>query len=145
MRIRPQQIQDGSRPATAAANERLSCRVFQGIVTVSKSPMLSPDIVKAAANDWIGNVRVCFSRLNRSSSRTNSGLPSANRATPASWLLQAIPRMFKADLFCFSHLRWRSNFKCIIGSQKWISINESSRIKRSMALKGHKIIRDGRS
>ena len=97
----------GKCPVTALAKERLSRRVSQGTVMQPTSSMPSPVFEKAAVSDRTGNCCVCFSRLNRSSSRTNSGLPSERSAMPASWLRQAIPRMFKSVPLVLGIIRLR--------------------------------------
>ena len=87
----------GRWPRTALANVRRNCRVSQGVVMTSMSPMPSFSSAKAASIESSGNLKVCFCRLNRSSSSTSAGTPSSSRATPLSWVSQTMPRILKAS------------------------------------------------
>src|SRR5262245_10232017 len=67
----------------------------QGVVITSMSAKPCPAALKASSRARLGNSRVCFCRLSRSSSMTRVGMPSSSRAIPASWVSVTIPRTFK--------------------------------------------------
>jgi hypothetical protein len=76
---------------TAENALRLKHCMSQGVVITSTSSMSSPWPLNAAVSERKGNRIVCFSRLNRSSSRTNVGTPSLSNSSPESWVLVTIP------------------------------------------------------
>ena len=90
----------GSWARTDLAKVRRSCGVSQGVVMTSMSPMRRFRSSRAAARERNGNLSVCFWRLNRSSSRTNAGMPSSSRAMPLSWVSQTIPRILNGCPSC---------------------------------------------
>ena len=87
-------LQAGNPSATAQNMLRRSDFISQGVVMTSISPTPRPWPSNAAFSERNGNFRVCFSRLNRSSSKTIVGMPSLSSARPESWVLVTMPRMF---------------------------------------------------
>src|SRR6476659_7101752 len=76
----------GNPSRTAANIIRHSDRMCHGVVITSMPARLKPRSSKAAFSEWKGNFLVCFSRLNRSSSKTKVGTPSSSSAKPESWV-----------------------------------------------------------
>ena len=82
------------KPSRTAPNIiRQSDFICHGVVITSTSARPKPRSSNAAFRERNGNFRVCFSRLNRSSSKTNVGEPCSSKANPKSCVLVTIPRM----------------------------------------------------